>query len=199
MCIVTPSPYVLRNHPTMLKKIAAFLSCMLLSLGLSGCVSSSSAGLQSYIDNIDGYGFLYPIGWIQVELTQEGGPDVVFHDIINPTENVSVVINAVPDGQSLDDLGSPTEVGYSLQQNALAPEGSGRTAELVDAQERNAGESKFYMLEYKVHLPDQDRHDVASVVVHRGQLYTINASTTERRWNRMKDIMQNIVTSFSVT
>lgn len=182
----------------MLKQIAAFFSCVLLSLSLSGCVSSGS-GFQSYIDNIDGYGFLYPIGWVQVQLTQEGGPDVVFHDIINPTENVSVVMNAVPDGKSLKELGSPTEVGYSLQKNALAPEGSGRTAELVDAQERTLGENTFYLLEYKVHLPDQERHDVASVVVHRGQLYTINASTTETRWQRMKGVMRDVVTSFSVT
>ncbi len=182
----------------MLKKIAALLSCLLLSLGLSGCVSAGS-GLQSYIDAFDGYGFLYPVGWVQVQLTQEGGPDVVFHDIINPSENVSVVINAVPEGKSLEELGSPTEVGYNLQKNALAPEGSGRTAELVDANERTSGNTKFYLLEYKVHLPNQERHDIASVVVHRGQLYTINASTTEQRWNRMKNILNEVVTSFSVT
>ncbi|NJM58609.1 MAG: photosystem II oxygen evolving complex protein PsbP, partial [Synechococcales cyanobacterium RU_4_20] len=75
----------------------------------------------------------------------------------------------------------------------------GRTAELVDAQERTLGENTFYLLEYIVHLPDQERHDVASVVVHRGQLYTINASTTEARWQRMKGVMRDVVSSFSVT
>lgn len=183
----------------MLKKIAALLSCLLLSLSLSGCVSSPNAGLQSYIDNIDGYGFLYPIGWVQVQLSQDGGPDVVFHDIINPSENVSVVINAVPDGKSLAELGTPSEVGYNLQKNALAPEGSGRVAELIDAQERMSGETPYYQFEYLVHLPNQERHDMASVVVHRGQLYTINASTTENRWKRMQGILKEVVTSFTVS
>ena len=171
----------------------------MLSLSLGGCVSSPNAGLQSYIDNIDGYGFLYPVGWVQVQLTQDGGPDVVFHDIINPSENVSVVLNAVPDGKSLTELGTPSEVGYSLQRNALAPEGSGRTAELIDAQERVSGETPYYQLEYLVHLPNQERHNIATVVVHRGQLYTINASTTERRWSRMKGIMTEVVNSFTVS
>ncbi|WP_336231371.1 PsbP-related protein, partial [Scytonema sp. PRP1] len=34
------------------------------------------------------------------------------------------------------EMGSRGEVGYTLGKNALAPEGSGRTAELVNAAER---------------------------------------------------------------
>lgn len=181
----------------MLKRIAAAL-ILVLSLGLAGCVSTG-AGLQSYVDSIDGYRFSYPIGWVQVQLTQSGGPDVVFRDLINNTENVSVVINEIPGGdKDLSDLGSPTEVGYRLQKSALAPEGSGRTAELVNAEAITAGDKTFYLLEYLVKLPDQTRHDLASVVVHRGQLYTLNASTTEARWTKVKSMMKQVVTSFAV-
>lgn len=182
---------------TMLKRIAVAL-ILVLSLGLAGCVSAG-AGLQSYVDSIDGYRFSYPIGWVQVQLTQSGGPDVVFRDLINNTENISVVINEIPGGdKDLSELGSPTEVGYRLQKSALAPEGSGRTAELVNAEAITAGDKTFYLLEYLVNLPDQTRHDLASVVVHRGQLYTLNASTTEARWNKVKSMMKAVVTSFAV-
>lgn len=181
----------------MLKRVAVVL-VFVLSFGLGGCVSTG-AGLQSYVDSIDGYRFSYPIGWVQVQLTQSGGPDVVFRDLINSTENVSVVINEIPGGdKALSELGSPTEVGYLLQKSALAPEGSGRTAELVDAEAVQAADKTFYLLEYKINLPDQVRHDLASVVVHRGQLYTLNASTTEERWGRVKSLMREVVTSFGV-
>jgi len=182
------------------KGLAIAFVCIV-SLGLSGCVSSGGGGggLQSYVDSIDGYRFSYPIGWVQVQLTQSGGPDVVFRDLINSTENVSVVINEIPGDQTLEELGSPAEVGYMLQKSALAPEGSGRTAELVDAERFDAGDKTFYLLEYLINLPDQVRHDLATVVVHRGQLYTLNASTVEGRWDRVKGMMREMVTSFAVT
>ncbi|NEQ79730.1 MAG: photosystem II oxygen evolving complex protein PsbP, partial [Moorea sp. SIO2I5] len=37
-----------------------------------------------------------------------------------------------------------------------------------------------------------------SVVVNRGKLYTFNASTTERRWGKMKNLLELVVKSFSV-
>lgn len=182
-----------------LKKGFAIALICIVSLGLSGCIPSSGGGLQSYVDSIDGYKFSYPVGWVQVQLTQGGGPDVVFRDLINSTENVSVVINEIPGDKTLEELGSPAEVGYMLQKSALAPEGSGRTAELVDAEQFVAGDKTFYMLEYLVNLPDQVRHDLATVVVHRGQLYTLNASTVESRWERVKGMMREVVTSFAVS
>ncbi|HEY9795204.1 MAG TPA: photosystem II reaction center PsbP, partial [Leptolyngbyaceae cyanobacterium] len=86
----------------MLKTIAALLM-LVMSLGLHGCAPGVS-GLKSYVDSIDGYEFLYPNGWLPVQVTD--GPDVVFHDIIERTENVSVVISPVPEGKTLTDLGT---------------------------------------------------------------------------------------------
>lgn len=77
----------------MLKRIAAIL-LVVLSLSLTGCVSATS-GLQGYVDSIDGYEFLYPNGWLEVKVSN--GPDVVLHDLIETTENVSVVISPVPE------------------------------------------------------------------------------------------------------
>jgi photosystem II oxygen-evolving enhancer protein 2 len=178
----------------MLKRFAALL-LVVLSLSLQSC-ATATAGLKSYVDSYDGYQFLYPNGWVPVQVSD--GPDVVFHDIIQETENVSVVISPVPDRKTLQDLGTPSEVGYRLSKNAIAPPDSGREAELVSAEARQLGDETYYLLEYAVKLPDQLRHNLASVVVRRGQLFTLNLSTTEQRWEKVQDKMRIVVNSFSV-
>ncbi len=178
----------------MLKTVAAVL-LLVLSLGLHGCTTGVS-GLKSYVDTGDGYEFLYPNGWQPVKVTN--GPDVVFHDIIERSENVSVVLSSVPEGKTLADLGTPGEVGYQLQKNAIAPPDSGRKAELVNAEARQSGDKTYYLLEYSVKLPNQQRHNLASVAVSRGKLYTLNASTTEKRWGKLRDVFEQVAKSFSV-
>ncbi len=177
---------------------SAILVFLVLSLGLTACVSPI-AGLKPFVNASDGYRFLYPNGWIQVKLGPSAdGPAVVFRDLVNETENVSVVISSVADTASLTDLGTPGEVGYLLQQKAIAPVDSGRTAELVDAQTHEEGDKTYYWLEYEVTIGDDHRHDLASVVVSRDHLYTFNVSTTEDRWRRVSKQFQTIVESFSV-
>jgi photosystem II oxygen-evolving enhancer protein 2 len=170
-----------------------------LVLCLTACVSPV-AGLKAFFNPSAGYRFLYPNGWVQVQLSRTGNaPDVVFRDLINETENVSVVISPLENAAaSLESLGTPGEVGYLLQQKAIAPPNSNRRAELVNAESRLAGDKTYYVLEYEVTLPDQKRHDLATVVVNRGNLYTFNVSTTEARWPRVAKQFQTMVNSFEV-
>jgi photosystem II oxygen-evolving enhancer protein 2 len=49
-----------------------------------------------------------------------------------------------------------------------------------------------------VHLADRDRHELATVVVDRGRLYTFAASTNEIRWPKVKGLFQQVVTSFNL-
>ncbi|MBE9030815.1 photosystem II reaction center PsbP family protein [filamentous cyanobacterium LEGE 11480] len=180
----------------MLKRLLAIFLVMCTTLTLQGC-TSLGGGLNAFVDDIDGYRFLYPNGWVQIAVSN--GPDVVFHDIIEQTENVSVVINPVPGRKTLSDLGTPGEVGYQLSNSAIAPPGSGRTAELVDAQERDVNGRIYYTLEYLVKLSDgRERHNLASASISRGKLFTINASTPEGRWADMQDALQRSVQSFLV-
>jgi photosystem II oxygen-evolving enhancer protein 2 len=180
-----------------LKRIAAML-LVILSLSLQGCVSAVGgvSGVKSYVDSIDGYQFLYPNGWLQVRV--DNGPDVVFHDLIEQTENVSVVISPVSGQKSLTDLGSPSEVGYQLGKKAIAPPGSGRQADLISAEARELGDKVYYLLEYAVKIGDQVRHNLASAVISRGKLYTFNASTPESRWSKTETLLKQVVNSFSV-
>jgi len=180
----------------MWKQIAALLLVISIACSLTSC-ATSAAGFKSYVDSIDGYEFLYPNGWLPVKVA--GGTDVVLHDLIEVTENVSVVINPVPEGKTLKDLGTPSEVGYKLSKSAIAPPDSGREAELVNAAMREVGGKNYYLLEYAVKLPSgQARHNLASVAVSRGKLFTFNASAPERRWKKVQKLFESVVDSFSV-
>ncbi|AFY40758.1 photosystem II reaction center PsbP [Nostoc sp. PCC 7107] len=179
-------------------KRIAIIFLLILSFSLSDPDVAAAAGFKSYVDTADGYQFSYPNGWLPVKVAN--GPDVVFHDLIEISENVSVVISPVSEGKTLKELGAPTEVGYKLGKAALAPSDSGRTAELVDAREKEDDEGKiYYVLEYLVKLPNnQERHNIASVAVSRGKLFTFNASIPEKRWAKVKRTMENVVDSFTV-
>ncbi|HBB30840.1 MAG TPA: photosystem II oxygen evolving complex protein PsbP [Cyanobacteria bacterium UBA8803] len=178
----------------MLKTIAALL-LLILSLGLHSCATSAS-GLNQYVDSANGYEFLYPNGWLPVQVTD--GPDVVFRDLVEQTENVSVVISPIPPDKTLADLGTPGEVGYQLQKNILAPANPNRQVELVNAQARDFEDKKYYILEYSVKFPTQERHDLATATVSHGQLYTLNVSTTEQRWSKVHQLFEQVVNSFKV-
>lgn len=180
----------------MWKQITALLLVISIACGLTSCAAATS-GLKSYVDSIDGYEFLYPNGWLQVKVAT--GADIVFHDLIEVSENISVVISPVPEGKTLKELGTPSEVGYKLSKNAIAPANSGRQAELVNAAMREVGGKNYYLLEYLVKLPNnQERHNLASIAVSRGKLFSFNASAPERRWTKVQKLLESVVNSFLV-
>ena len=158
--------------------------------------SAAAAGLNSFQSPDGRYAFLYPTGWTRVQVTE--GPQVVFHDLINADETLSLVVSDVNETNDLENLGSAVAVGEKLRRVVIAPEGSGREAELVEAREREDGGRTFYDLEYAVHLPDRDRHELATVVVDRGRLYTFAASTNELRWPKVQGLFHQVITSFTL-
>jgi photosystem II oxygen-evolving enhancer protein 2 len=177
----------------MLKRLTAVL-VVVTALVLQGCIGAG-VGLQAYTDSYDGYRFLYPTGWTEVKVS--GNADVVFHDIVNETENISVVISDVPEGQTLKDLGTPTDVGYKLSKSINTMAGD-RDVELANAVEIDRDGEPYYILEYIADLPSGVRHNLASVVVRRNKLFTFNASTEESRWEKVSDLMKQSVASFTV-
>ena len=178
-----------------LKRWRAGVAALVLGVVLTSC-SAAAAGLNSYQSPDGRYAFLYPTGWTRVQVT--GGPQVVFHDLINSDETLSLVISQVDADDDLSQLGSPVAVGEKLRRTAIAPEGSGREATLVEARERQDNGHIFYDLEYTVHLSDRDRHELAMVVVDRGRLYTLAASTNEVRWPKVKGLFDQVIRSFNL-
>jgi photosystem II oxygen-evolving enhancer protein 2 len=195
--IVLPATPVTATSPHPLVPAALLRGVVAVALALlvTAC-SGTTAGLNGFQSPDGRYAFLYPTGWIRAQVS--GGPSVVFHDLINSDETLSLVISEVTAESDLTSLGSAVAVGEALRRNVIAPEGSGRLAELVQANEREQAGRTFYDLEYAVHLPDRDRHELATVVVDRGRLYTFAASTNEIRWPKVKDLFQQVVTSFNL-
>lgn len=173
---------------------------IILSIGISSCAAGVS-GLQSYVDTSKGYEFLYPNGWIPVNLgtSARRSVDVVFRDLVERTENLSVIINEVPDGKTLEDLGTPSEVGYRLLKAINKTPNSDVEAEFLRAESRQSKDKTYYLLEYEENLPDQEeRHNIASVAVSRGKIFTFSLSTPERRWDNVKDSFEVAAKSFTV-
>ncbi len=176
------------------RAVCTFL--MVLTIGLSGCVSSTN-GLIPFVDSKDGYSFLYPNGWLQTSL--RNGPDVVFHDIIEQTENVSVVIGKLASVKTLSEIGTATDVGLKVKQKVIAVPGSGREAELISAEQRDVDGKTYYLLEYTVkRMTGEPRHDLVSVTTNRGNLYALSVSTLENRWAKVKDLFYKVALSFSI-
>ena len=182
----------------MFKRLAVFF-CATLAIVLSSCSAAPTSGLKSYADAYDGYEFLYPNGWTEIDASKIA-PDVIFHDLIESSENVSVIINPIGGTQSIDELGTPSEVGNKLAKTAIAPPESGRQAELTNVATRTDDKNHtYYLFEYAVTLPEGvERHNLASAVIARDQLFTLNVSTPERRWAKDGEQLKIVAQSFSV-
>ena len=190
---------MLRSEPVLMQLIRSFTRTVLfsvLALALGACAAGPTVGLQSYQSPDGRFAFLYPTGWTQVQVSN--GPRVVFHDLIHSDETVSLMINNVNEENELTELGSAVAVGERLRREVIATAGSGRTAELVEANEREVNNHTFYDLEYAVHLEDRDRHELATVVVDRGRLYTLATSVNEDRWEKVQDLCGRVVRSLNL-
>ena len=190
---------MLRFELVLMQLIRSFTRTVLfgvLALALGACAAGPTAGLQSYQSPDGRFAFLYPTGWTQVQVSN--GPRVVFHDLIHSDETVSLMINNVNEENELTELGSAVAVGERLRREVIATAGSGRTAELVEANEREVNGHTFYDLEYAVHLEDRDRHELATVVVDRGRLYTLATSVNEDRWEKVQDLCGRVVRSLNL-
>ena len=165
---------------------------------LSGC-SAGITGLQSYVNSAQGYEFLYPNGWIPVDVRGASeGVDLVYRDLVERDENLSVIISDVPEGKTLEDLGSPTDVGYRFLKAVDNPN-SDRQTDFISAEAREGKDKTYYILEYEVENPgEQVRHNIASVAVSRGKLFTFNLSTNDKRWSKVKDSFEIAAKSFTV-
>ena len=172
-----------------------YLFALIICLFISGCGSSLNAGLEAYQSPDGRYGFFYPTGWTRVKV--DGGPEIIYHDLINSNETLSLVISDVNKEVELEQLGTPLEVGKTLIDKVIAPAGSGRNVELINANQREKSNHIFYDLEYELRLNDQDRHELATVVIDRGTLYTFAVGTNQGRWNKVEKLFANVIESFN--
>jgi len=178
----------------MVKRALAIL-LVIFSLSLNGCVTRTS-GLAPFVDSRDGYSFLHPNGWLQTSV--KNGPDVIFHDIVEPSENVSVVIGKLKSVKTLEEIGSPQDIGLRIQAKVIGSP----NANLVSAESYEHNGKPYYLLEYKISSPtnksNESRHDLVSVTANDGSFYTLSISTLESRWSKLKDLFYRVANSFTV-
>ncbi len=167
------------------------LLAIALVLTLGACSTGGVAGLEPFKSQDGRYGFLFPTGWTRVAV--DNGPEVVFHDLINSDETLSLVISKLENEINLDDLGGADAVGERL----FGDKTGNKSIQLIDAVEREVDERKFFDLEYTVNLEDKSRHEIATVVVEKGFLYTLAVSTSEQRWSKMQDTFKRVVSSLT--
>ena len=79
-----------------------------LVFSLVACDAGVTAGLEGFQSTDGRYGFFYPTGWTRIAL--QGGPEVVFHDLINSDETLSLVVSDVSSDIELENIGTPLEV-----------------------------------------------------------------------------------------
>ena len=70
-----------------------YLLLIILCFAISGCSGGINAGLETYQSPDGRYAFLYPTGWTRVKV--DGGPEIIYHDLINSNETLSLVISDV--------------------------------------------------------------------------------------------------------
>eukprot|EP00741_Cyanophora_paradoxa_P008884 tig00001408_g8601.t1 len=143
------------------------------------------AALKRFVDTSDGYELSYPNGWLQYPF-KKGGPDVGFRDLINEEETISVFITPTDPGKSVEALGTPEEVGKRI----AASEGG----DFVTAKEVTKQGVKFY--EFELTTASPKLHKVGAVAISRGKVYTLTASTSEKRWGKVKPQFQEVIKQF---
>ncbi len=178
-----------------LRSWTKFFALLILIGALVSCSTGATAGLEAFQSTNGRYGFFYPTGWTRISV--QGGPEVVFHDLINSDETLSLVVSDIGQDVELTNMGTALEVGERLMNELLAPNGGERQAELIAANSRDIDGHSFYDIEYLIHLPDKDRHEIATVVVDHGSLFTFAAGTNELRWNKVKSLFRRVIDSFS--
>ena len=131
----------------MLKRTVSTL-LVIFALFLTSCANTPTSGLVPFADSKDGYRFLYPNGW--TETKGNSAVDVLFHDIIEPSENVSVAITKLQTVKTLEEIGDAEAIALRVQEREVAPAGSGRQAKLLNVTQRAVSDRNYYTFEYAV-------------------------------------------------
>ena len=107
------------------------LLAIALVLTLGACSTGGAAGLEPFKSQDGRYGFLFPTGWTRVAV--DNGPEVVYHDLINSDETLSLVISKLENEVDLDDLGGADAVGARL----FGKKNTNNPIQLIDADSFN--------------------------------------------------------------
>lgn len=150
-------------------------------------------GFNPFEDLNDGYKFLYPFGWQEVAVT---GADVVFKDIVEPLESVSVTLTKT-EKQDITEFGEIDEVAEALARNVLTT--PSQEVKLIATNKRELNGRNYYEFEFTAATPRYTRHQLAVVAAANDTFYTLTTGSNEKRWGKVKDRLQTTIRSFTLT
>lgn len=139
--------------------------------------------LMPYKDLPKGFSILRPSGWNEFEGMQDNY-DIKWQDVIQPLEFVTVLTAPLAKGKTLRDIGAVDAVGSKIAKV--------RGGELVSAVEKDIDGTPAYVLEIK----RKSSHQLTLLTVSKLKLYSVNASSSEKRWSRRKELLSAVVNSF---
>eukprot|EP00210_Caulerpa_lentillifera_P004074 g3887.t1 len=149
-------------------------------------------GFNAVQDKGDGYQFLAPFGWQEVDVK---GLDVVYKDLIEPLESVSVSL--IPtDKTSIKEFGDLDEVAYTLADKVLTP--PDQTVKIIEASERMVTDTDYYQFEFETKAPNYVRHALGVVAIGNGMFYALTTGASEKRWKKIADRLRTVIKSFQV-
>ena len=156
-------------------------------------VTTRMGGLLERYQDQRGWVILAPSGWNKFE-GEVGAYDVKWQDLVDPKENIKVSSTPVKStttsisallGEGENALSGVDELGKKLAAK--------RNAKLVAASERLTDDVLFYEFDFAL---DDGTHQVLSLSVNKGKIWSLDANTTEKRWSKREEMYKNVLGSF---
>nr|CAD1816870.1 unnamed protein product [Ananas comosus var. bracteatus] len=182
--------------------------------------NASSFGFREYIDNFDGYTFLYPKSWIQV---RGAGADIFFRDPYVLDENLSVDISSPSssDYRSVEDLGTPEAAAEKVLKQYLTEFmstrlGVRRESNILSTSSRVADDGKVYyqvevniksyasnnelavMPQDRVQRLEWNRRYLSVLGVENKRLYELRLQSPEDVFREEEKDLREVMDSFRV-
>jgi len=151
-------------------------------------VSKMSGQVTAFKDINKGFSILKPNGWNQFD-SAPGEYDVKWEDLVEKAELVMVGSSNVKSATSVDALGDIDTVGAGLAKK--------KKAVLADAKENTKDGILYYTFVFKAGDDKKGAREVYQLCVSKGKLWSVTATTTEKRWGKRKDLYGAIMASFA--
>jgi photosystem II oxygen-evolving enhancer protein 2 len=127
-----------------------------------------------------------PSGWNKFE-GEVGAYDIKFQDLVDSAENIKISSTPVKSTvETVAALGAVQELGEKLA--------SKRNAKLVSATERLTDGVLFYKFDFAIR---DGTHQLVQLCIGKGKLWSMDASSTEKRWDKREELYNNVLGSFS--
>jgi len=142
--------------------------------------------LEAFQDGPRSIRMMVPSGWNKFE-GEVGAYDIKWQDVVDKAENIKISSTPVKSTTtSIDVLGDVKTVGAGLAQK--------RGATLVSAEERLTDGILFYKFSFAI--KGDKTHQLLQLCICKGKLWSIDASSTERRWQFRAPLYENVFASF---